>query len=151
MSWDKIEGHRTACAETVRVVVHGPSGFNPYHQMRVQIGRSVLEKLRWNAGCHVNAFHGTGPDKGRIKVSLAEQGRFRLLGKRGAINGSVMFSTNRLPPGVPERKHRIATTRFTIMPDGSLEIEVPKSFYSTSGYKPVDKQVDAKRSDLLTV
>jgi hypothetical protein len=130
VSWDKIEGHRSPSADKVRIVVHKPSGFNPYHQMRVWLGRHVLERLRWNVGVHVNAFHGTGKDAGKIRVSLQENGRFRLLAKRGAVHGSVAFTTNRLPPGTPERPHRITTARYEIAPDGSLEIEVPRSFFT---------------------
>jgi len=128
MSWDKIEGHRSPCADSIRIAVHGPSGYNPYPQMRIHIGRGVLDKLRWNVDCMVNAFHGTGKDAGRIMVSLAENGRFKLVAKRGSVTGSVMFSTNRLPPGVADKVQRIKTAKFQIVPDG-LEIEVPPSFY----------------------
>lgn len=130
MGWDKIDGRRTDQACTVRAAIHSPSGTNPYHSMRLYIGRAVVLQLRWNSGCRVDAFHGDGKDKGRMCLRLADDGRFELKFTRKAERGSLYFSTNNLPPGVPQIPRSVGICRHVIAPDGSLEFAVPQNFYS---------------------
>jgi hypothetical protein len=130
MGWDKIEGKRTDQASTVRVAIHSPSGTNPYHSMRIYIGRGIVAQLKWNNGCRVDAFHGSGKDKGRMSLQLVDRGRFELKFTRKAERGSLHFSTNNLPPGVPQMARPVAVCSHVVAPDGTLEFSIPEHFYS---------------------
>lgn len=135
MSWDKVEGKYTPRDACVRLSVIRPSGFNKQLRLKVILGRAVLSSLGWNIGCRVNMYIGSGKDRGRIRLELHHLGRYKLISQGRGTHGAAFFSTNILPPDMPPRARPVCITKHTAI-DGSIEIEVPKGFYSTDREVP---------------
>ena len=130
MSWDKIEGHYSPKDNACRISIINPSGFCAAYRIKVILGREVMKSLGWNIGCRVNMLLGTGKDAGLIRLELHERGRFKLIAQGRGSHGAAFFSSKALPVGVTPCQRDVQIAKHSTL-DGSIEIEVPKRFYST--------------------